>query len=76
LRKLDCAVINHIHASLKNKHAQPLDTVRGVFIEGGRIYENSGFFKKTHVQICVCNPASIKGVFRLPKEQLAEIGLN
>jgi len=75
LRKLDCAVINHIHASLKKKHVQPLDTVRGVFIEGGRIYENSGFFKKTHIQICVCNPAKIKGVFRLPKEQLREIGL-
>jgi hypothetical protein len=75
LRKLDCAVINHIHASLKSKKVQPLDTVRGVFIEGARIYENSGFFKKTHVQICVCNAASIKGVFRLPKEQLKEIGL-
>jgi hypothetical protein len=75
LRKLDCAVINHIHASLKNKHAQPLDTVRGVFIEGGQIYENSGFYRKTHIQICVSNSASIKGVFRLPKEQLREIGL-
>jgi hypothetical protein len=75
LRKLDCAVINHIHASLKNKHAQPLDTVRGVFIEGGQIYENSGFYRKTHIQICVSNLASIKGVFRLPKEQLREIGL-
>ena len=75
LRKLDCAVINHIHASLKSKKIQPFDTVRGVFIEGGRIYENSGFFKKTHIQISVRNLAGIKGVFRLPKDQLMAIGL-
>lgn len=75
LRRLDCAVINYIHRSLKDRNLQPLDTVRGVFIEGERIYENSGFFKKTHIQICVCNPTCIKGVFRLPKEQLREIGL-
>ena len=75
LRKLDCAVINHIHALLKRKHEPPFDTVRGVFIEGDRIYENSGFFKKTHTQICVCNPERIKAVFRLRKDQLQEIGL-
>ena len=75
LRKLDCAVINHIHASMRSTNAPLFDTVRGVFIEGNRIYENSGFFKKTHIQICVCNPDSIKAVFRLRKDQLQEIGL-
>ena len=76
LRRLDCAVINHIHRSImKSKHAQPFDTVRGVFIEGERVYENSGFFKKTHIQICVSNPDSIKAVFGLRKDQLKELGL-
>lgn len=75
LRRLDCAVINHIHALLKSQQATSIDTVRGVFIEGERVYENSGFFKKTHIQICVCNPDSIKAVFRLRKDQLKELGL-
>jgi hypothetical protein len=42
-RKLDCAVINHIHASLKQAALQAFDSARGVFIEGGRLYENSSF---------------------------------
>jgi hypothetical protein len=33
-RKLDCAVINHIHASLKQVALQAYDTARGVFIKG------------------------------------------
>jgi hypothetical protein len=50
---------------------QPFDTVRGVFIEGNRIYRDSGFFEKTHVQISARNLAYIKGVFRVPDDQLA-----
>jgi hypothetical protein len=30
------------------------------------IYENSGFFEKTHIQICVANVSCIKGVLRCP----------
>lgn len=75
LRKLDCAVINHIHVSRKAGGLQAFDSVRGVFIEGDRLYEHSGFYQKTHIQICVCNPSCIKGVFRLPKDQLAELGI-
>jgi hypothetical protein len=75
LRKLDCAVINHIHASIKQAGLQAFDTVRGVFIEGQRVYENSGFYRKTHIQICVCNPLCVKGVFRLPREQLSDFGI-
>jgi hypothetical protein len=70
-RKLDCAVINHLHQVRAAADLQPFDTVRGVFIEGNRIYRDSGFFEKTHVQICVRNLACIKGVFRVPDDQLA-----
>jgi hypothetical protein len=76
LRKLDCAVVNHIHGSMKQGGLQAFDTVRGVFLEGDRLYENSGFYRKTHIQICVCNPLCIKGVFRLPREQLSEFGID
>jgi hypothetical protein len=70
-RKLDCAVINHLHQVREAANLQPFDTVSGVFIEGNRIYRDSGFFEKTHVQICVRNLACIKGVFRVPDDQLA-----
>ena len=40
------------------------DSVRGVFVEGSPVYENSGIMNKTHIQICVTNPNCIKGYFR------------
>lgn len=65
LRKLDCAVIRYLHDTLAEENAPPIDTVKGIFHEGDPLYENSGFYEKTHTQICVCNPAMIKGVFRV-----------
>lgn len=62
-RKLDCAVIEHLHASMADSENEPFDSVRGLFMEGRPIYEGSGFFAKTHVQICVRNPNCIKGYF-------------
>jgi hypothetical protein len=70
LRKLDCAVVNHLHQILDTAKLPAFDTVKGIFIEGGPIYENSGFYKRTHVQICVRNLECIKGVFRVPEDQL------
>ena len=70
MRKLDCAVVNHLHQILETAKLPAFDTVKGIFIEGGPIYENSGFYKRTHVQICVRNLECIKGVFRVPEDQL------
>jgi hypothetical protein len=64
-RKLDCAVINYLHVAREQAKEQPFDSVRGVFTEGEHIYANSGFRRKTHIQICVRNPDMIKGVFRV-----------
>ena len=69
-RVLDCAVINHLHSVRSAAGLPPFDTVRGAFMEGGRLYPGSGFHKKTHMQICVVNPSCIKGVFRVPQEDL------
>lgn len=69
LRRLDCAVVRRLHSILENDRTS-LDTVRGIFIEGSPIYENSGFHEKTHTQIAVRNLGCIKGVFRVPEEQL------
>ena len=72
-RNLDCAVMRRLHSILEEAGMPPVDTIRGVFIEGRPIYETAGFHTKTHIQIAVRNPACIKGVFRVPKEQLVAI---
>lgn len=71
LRFLDCAVIKHVHMIIAQQPlgpsaAEPFDTVRGMFTEGGPAYPGGGFFERTHVQIAVQNDACIKGLF-LPR---------
>ena len=71
LRFLDCAVIRHLHEIYKDpskntQQLEPFDTVRGIFTEGGDLFEGSGFQRKTHVQIAVCNLDCIRGIF-IPK---------
>ncbi len=68
LRYLDCAVFRHLHqiidtAAQSDPAIEPFDTVRGMFVEGDRVYPGSGIYRKSHVQIAVRNPACIKGVF-------------
>ena len=66
-RELDCAVINTLHQLIAENGFPPADSVRGLFLEeGGRLYPNSGFYKKSHAQICIRKPEfCIKGVFRV-----------
>ncbi len=64
LKKLDCAVFNIFHDIKRETGEQPVDTVRGNFIEGSQLYPGATFHEKNHIQICVCNPARIRGVFR------------
>ena len=69
-RPLDCAVIRTLHDIRERAGLAIIDSVRGLFIEGEPIYEGSGIYSKTHTQICVRNPLCIKGVFRVPENQL------
>ena len=71
-RRLDCAVIRRVHAIFEEANLPPIDTVRGVFVEGKAAYEGAAFNEKTHIQVAVCNPDCIKGVFRVPAQHLAE----
>jgi hypothetical protein len=64
LRNLDCAVINYLHEHAEAQYNISFDTVRGLFPEGKPLYPDAGFRDKTHVQICVRNPACILGYFR------------
>ena len=68
LRYLDCAVFRHLHEMMDllasdDPSIETFDTVRGMFVEGERVFPGSGIFQKSHVQIAVRNPACIKGVF-------------
>jgi len=65
LRRLDCAVVNFVHAVRAVHHLMPFDSVRGLFPEGGEAYSGSEFQDKTHIQICVREQESIHGVFRV-----------
>jgi hypothetical protein len=68
-RNLDCAVLRRLHTILEAQNLPAIDTVKGVFTEGLAAFPGSGF-KETHIQIGVRNPRCIKGVFRVPPEQL------
>jgi hypothetical protein len=69
-RYLDCAVIRYLHSILHIAGVPRIQSVKGVFTEGDPIYPGAGFFEKAHIQIAVCDPACIKGVFRVPKLSL------
>lgn len=46
-RKLDCAIINHLHKVRDAAELPAFDSVKGVFIEDDPIYPKSGFNRKT-----------------------------
>lgn len=63
-RYLDCAVINFSHElCVKLKKLDPFDTVRGVFFEGGSLFEGSKIRARSHIQIAARNPKKIHGYF-------------
>ena len=63
-RDLDCAVIERIHQYNREMGFPSFDSVRGLFLEGDPVYENSGIKEKTHIQLCIVNPNCIKGYFK------------
>lgn len=63
-RRLDCAVLRALHQAREDDDERPFDTVRAVFVEGGPLYENAGFAARSHIQVCVRQPACVKGYFR------------
>ena len=69
-RNLDCAVVRRLHTILETQKLPAIDTIKGVFTEGEPVYPGAGFREKTHIQIAVRNSRCIKGVFRVPQDQL------
>jgi hypothetical protein len=74
LRELDCAVIEYMHQKIAEEIGSNIaakgysdlrhfDTTRGVFTEGGPVFEGAGIQSKNHIQICIRNLNCIKGFF-------------
>jgi len=67
LRKLDCAVIQHLHfVDDKMQGRMVYDSVRGAFSEGLPAFQGSKICAKTHIQVCLRNMDCVKGFF-LPR---------
>jgi hypothetical protein len=64
MRRLDCAVIQTLHATRRERDELAFQTVRAAFVEGSPIYQDAGFQSKNHIQLCVRDAAAIKGFFR------------
>lgn len=80
LRHLDCAAIEFMQARILEQVKEDrikkgyseykiFDSTRGVFIEGGPVFEGAGLFEKSHIQICIRNPNCIRGFF-MPREEV------
>ncbi|RAJ04058.1 hypothetical protein LX64_02935 [Chitinophaga skermanii] len=69
LRYLDCTIIESMHKIVEGNRLA-FDTMRCTFTEGAPLFEGSAFREKTHVQVCIRNPACIKGMF-IPKSYYA-----
>jgi hypothetical protein len=69
-KQSDCAVIRRLHTLIAHEGGELVQTVKGIFTEGGPVYPNAGIYAKTHVQIAVRDRRCIKGVFRVPKDHL------
>lgn len=74
IRELDCAVIEYMHQKIEEKVVEDhkergysdlkiFETVRGIFTEGGPIFEGAGIREKNHIQVCIRNLNCIKGFF-------------
>jgi len=63
MRVPDCAVINYLNDLMEEEKGRPFDTVRGLFVEGPRVYEGAEIYRLTHVQLAVLNEKCIIGAF-------------
>lgn len=79
-RELDCAVIEYMHQRIKEQIESDIkekgyseykhfDTARGIFTEGGPVFEGAGIQSKNHIQVCIRNLNCIKGFF-LPRKEI------
>lgn len=64
VRRLDCAVVNHVHEFRAQAGEAGFDSVRAAFVEGEPLYPGAGFHRRTHIQLCVRSTSQVIGYFR------------
>jgi hypothetical protein len=74
LRRRDCAVINFCLENLQRRGDVLYDSVRCGFREGAPVFDGSGIFTKSHVQLAIRNESCILGSFR-PRSSLRHLAL-
>jgi hypothetical protein len=52
------------YLALAAQEGEPYDTVRCGFTEGDPVYEGSGIYQQSHIQLAVRNTSCVLGVFR------------
>ena len=52
---------------LDDTGTEDFDTVRDLFPEGASLYDQASFLDRNRIQIAVCSPAAILGVFYSPE---------
>lgn len=64
-RELDCAVIQALHRERAERGVKQYDSVRALFPEDKPLFDESGFRRRNHIQICIIKPEKcIKGYFK------------
>lgn len=68
IRRLDCAVVEFLHAMREDRNLPAYQTTLGAFEEGDPVFEGSSFRHKTHLQLLVREGYEdrIIGYFRVP----------
>ena len=66
-RERDCLVLNYLYETMPEPRFQ---TARCPFMEGKPLFDGSHIPSLTHIQIVVRDVSCIKGVFRVPADQL------
>jgi hypothetical protein len=78
-RPLDKAVVEQVHrlvevfmsdnkAARRQARLQKIDSIMNVYPDGEPLYEGTTILAKTHVQLCLRDPARIIGVFKVKPE--------
>lgn len=67
---LDCNVIEHAVLLAEGITGKRVGSVRGAFLEGQQLYDNSYFIDRSHVQIAVRDPGMISDLMIEPEADL------
>ncbi|HLD63539.1 MAG TPA: hypothetical protein VI913_01450, partial [Candidatus Peribacteraceae bacterium] len=73
--EVDCRVMNIFIQQMKNKIRPAMDytTVRGAFVEGNPIYDNSWLWNRSAVVVSVIEPQAMGPLSRLTDDEISQL---